>query len=344
MIQNFLSPSLIMTLNLPPTPSHTLPHTPFTLYPLYMYNPYLHSSHINHVDKQPAVTADCPSPPSRVPPPSHPLPPTQTKHFNSHTIYASSSTPRMRKHNCTIHRTIPHTSFSLEYATHYNLSSDSDHFYSDILFAYISHLSYLSPILNFFLNPYNSQITSITFNKLSDFLIPKQILYLTLLTIDLISYNTYIHQLTPYLHHILLFNPKYKFLHNTHTHLFPSYIYLLLSPIPKRRFLIKTPHNKELLEIITITFRLALTQFALTSKMSNMNKNCDMVFEDSVEQQKTYVNPIFVIDNYVQSLTYIALLRFSLTYKFKIWSGLLLYLTFKQILIASPRKIKFPQA
>ena len=71
MIQIFLfpTPTITITHNLPSTPPHTLPHTPSTLYPPYMYNPYLQSPHIYLVDKQPAVTADCPPPSSRIPPP-----------------------------------------------------------------------------------------------------------------------------------------------------------------------------------------------------------------------------------------------------------------------------------
>ena len=258
----------------------------------------------------------------------------------------------MRKNKCTLHRPIQHISpsLSLEYSTHFNLSAmmgtifkqfNSDHFYSDFLLAFTTHLSYLSLFSILFLNTYNFQATLIVFNKLTDILTSHQISYISLLPIDLTSYNTYIYQLPSHLYLVLSFIPKRKFLYNTHTHHFPSHIYLLLAPIPKRRFLVKTLHNKALLEIITLIFRLAQIRTNLT--MSEISKNCDMVFEDSVEQQKTYVNLIFLTVNYFQSPTYIAFL-FSLTYRFKNWSGLLFCPTIKQILIFQQMKLKFPQA
>ena len=169
----------------------------------------------------------------------------------------------MRSNKCT------QTSFSSEYSTQINLSAitgatikqlNSDHLYSDFLFIYPTHPSYHSPLPILFLISYSVQV-SLTFLIILTFHpTSHQNSFTFLLPIDLTSYNAYNYQ-------------------------YPSPLYLFRNSIPKLRFLLTPLHNKSLLEIIVLTFRLA---FICKPKLTMSDKTCDMVFEESAEQQKTY--------------------------------------------------------
>ena len=341
LIRNCLSPPVTIKYNPPNIFSHTpsnthasTTHTPnskFLLLPPLIYDSYQHSHHIKHVDKQSAVLGKRPPPPLRVSPSPHPhLPtPSYTEYSIVHMFNDSRNTRRMRKLYSHTHCTFPRNSFTQKYSAGYILPPNSEHFYSDIWFANFKSLSILFLILSPLQNQLYSYFTIIIFKIYPYFSILNQILYFNLLTVDQIS------QFMLYSHTFLSLNFKGTALHNTHTH------FLLLLKYPSKSIiLVKQPHNMNLHEIITITFRLANHRTKMAKKIDSVNP-VDMVFEESVEQQKTYVHTISIFVNSTLSQTYLPTFCSSLTYKFN--TGRRFHFYFLRVLTTSPRKIKSPQ-